>query len=130
MKTAAALSALCISLIGLLSYGAYSNNQMYVDIDTKFSSDPVLKESIGEFQRAILVHNGDDCEYSKTPCFENNLLFKVIGTRGCIYANATVKESFPIYELISVSPSTYGSQKGSAETGKAPAVSLIRGCNR
>jgi len=127
MKIAAA-SALCISLIGLIAYGVYSNNQMYADIDMKFSSEPIFKESIGEFQRATLIHSGNDCEYADTQCFENNLVFKVIGTRGCIYADAVVKESFPIYKMISVTPSTYTSQKGSTETGKAPALSLIREC--
>jgi len=127
MKLATSFAVL-ISIIGLLAYAAYSNNEMYSEIDRKFSSEPIFKQSIGDFQRATLVHSGNDCEYADdADCFENNLMFKVVGTRGCIYAEAIVKESFPVYRLIAVAPSTYVFQNTTNGITDAPAT-RIREC--
>ena len=121
-------SALFVSLLSLFAYAVYSNNQMYADIERKLSSEPIFKKNIGKFQKAILVHKGTDCDYSDILCSESRLEFKVFGTHGCIYADAFVKESFPTYELVSISPSTYTSQNTTNSIKNEPIVTLIREC--
>ena len=101
---------------------------MYANIDRKFTSEPIFKKNIGEFQSVILVDGSSDCGHGNRPCSENMLKFKVFGTQGCIYANAIVKESFPIYKLVSISPSTYTSQNTTKGIKNAPVIRLIDKC--
>ncbi len=117
-----------ISLLCLFAYAAYSNKQMHEDIERTFSSEPIFKKNIGDFQRAMLVTGGSDCGYGNGSCSESTLVFKVLGTQGCIYATAIVEESFPIYKLVSVKPQTYTSQNTTNGIKNGPVITLIRKC--
>ncbi len=99
MKTLALFAALAI-VPGLLAYGALMNYRMHQSIDAALSNSPELREHIGAFQQARIVSSG--CEFKLT-C---NTAFHVSGDTGCIRVLVVTTESFPTYEILSISPET------------------------
>jgi hypothetical protein len=96
------LFAASLFVLGVCATAIYTNFRMYKEIETTFATAPQFKKSIGRFQNAVLVKDGD-CTYGVS-C---RLTFKVWGEEGCIYAIANVEEKFPTYSVLSISPDIY-----------------------
>ena len=99
MKTLVLFAAVAV-VPGLLAYGALMNHRMHRSIETALSNSPELREHIGAFQHARIASSG--CEFKLT-C---NTAFHVSGETGCIRVLVVTTESFPTYEILSISPDT------------------------
>ncbi len=118
---ALALVAAVAAIPGLVAYGAFANYTMHQTIESEFSRNAEIRAHIGVFRHAKMLSSG--CEF-RLNC---TISFQVSGDTGCIWALVVTTESFPNYEVVSVSPEKYTSTTRS--NGGAPVTAVeVRRC--
>ncbi|WP_140426216.1 hypothetical protein [Acidovorax sp. Root275] len=122
IRASALLAAAAAAAIpGLVAYGAFMNYTMHQTIESEFSRNAEIRARIGIFRHAKILSSG--CEFKLT-CTSS---FQVSGDTGCIWALVVTTESFPNYEMLSVSPEKYTSTTRS--NGGTPVTAVeVRRC--